>query len=309
MTVPTTGSDQDRDPGDTYQWGPNWVIRVLPFMEYNGLYREFDLTKPISDPANAAARATTLPTMLCPSDSEYNSKPYNPVRFKREGQNWARGNYGANGAINYLCDYPAGGDHGNRFTFLGPNSPGWSATGGTAHDALPISRGVMGCNEACSVTQIADGTSHTIMLGELRAGTTPVDRRGTWAMGAAGASSLWGHGVWDDHGPNADDIKADDIKYGPEIGSAAGGNEILEIQGMGLNVHRLKSSQATARSQHAGGVNVALCDGSVHFISDSIDHGSNDPPEQKVPVDPSQLHVWERLNVSCDGQTIAANAW
>ena len=172
----------------------------------------------------------------------------------------------------------------DRFTFLGPNSPGWSTTGGNGRRCAPRYReGVMGCNEACSVTQIADGTSHTIMLGELRAGTTPVDRRGTWAMGTAGASSLWGHGVSDDHGPNADNIQADDIKSGPEIGSAAGGSEILEIQGMGLHVYRLKSSQATSRSQHAGGVNVALCDGSVHFISDDIDHGSNDPQSRRFP--------------------------
>jgi prepilin-type N-terminal cleavage/methylation domain-containing protein len=26
LTVPVKGTDQDRDPGDTFQWGPNWVI-------------------------------------------------------------------------------------------------------------------------------------------------------------------------------------------------------------------------------------------------------------------------------------------
>ncbi|MGA2259586.1 MAG: DUF1559 domain-containing protein [Thermoguttaceae bacterium] len=313
MTIPTKGSDQDRDPGDTYQWGPNWAIRILPFCEYNGLYREFDLNKPISDPANAAARATPVPTMLCPTDSAYNSRPYNPFRLKREGMNWARGNYGANGAINFLSDYYDNGHMGNPggpYFFLGPNSPGWLATGGTANKAAPISRGVMGCNEACSLTQITDGASHTIMLGELRAGTTPVDRRGIWAMGAAGASSLWGHGVWDDHGPNADASGADDLKFGPEITSAAGGTRILQLQDMGCHPQRIKSTQATARSQHPGGVNVAMCDGSVHFISDSIDHGSNsDPVDHVVPSDPSKLHVWERLNVSCDGQPIDDNAW
>ena len=101
MEVPTKGSDQDKEPGNTYKWGPNWAIRILPFCDNNGLFQEFDLTKPISDPANAAARATSVPTMLCPSDG-YNRKPYVPVRYKREGLNWARGNYGANGAIALL---------------------------------------------------------------------------------------------------------------------------------------------------------------------------------------------------------------
>ena len=314
MTVPTKGSDQDRDPGDTNRWGANWVINILPFCEYDSLHHQFDLTKPISDSANANARATPVPTMLCPSDAAYNRTPYNPARYKREGKNWARGNYGANGAISYLSDYLEYGAHtGNPegpFAFLGPNSPGWTATGGTAAGAVPLSRGVMGCNEACSLTQITDGASHTIMLGELRAGTTPVDRRGTWAMGTVGASSLWGHGAWDDHGPNCDIEGADDLKYGPEIASAAGGGDVLWYQGMGCNPIRTKNTQATARSQHPGGVHVALCDASVHFISDSIDHGSNtDPADHVVPSDPKKLHVWERLNVSCDGQAIDNNAW
>jgi len=313
LTVPIKGTDQDRDPGDTFQWGPNWVIRILPFCEYNDVYREFDLDKPISDPANASARATRIATVLCPSDS-YNSTPYNPVRYKREGANWARGNYGANGAINYLSDYMEGNQHmGNPegpFAFLGPNSPGWNATGGTAGSAIPISRGVMGCNEACSSRDITDGLSHTVMLGELRSGTTAIDRRGTWAMGAAGASSLWGHGVYDDHGPNCNNEWADDIKYGPEIAAAVGGGDVVEIQGMGCNPLNVKSTQATARSQHPGGVNVALCDNSVHFISDDIDHGSNtDVADHVVPLDPTKLHVWERLNVSCDGQVIDGNDW
>jgi prepilin-type processing-associated H-X9-DG protein len=158
--------------------------------------------------------------------------------------------------------------------------------------------------------QITDGASHTVMLGELRSGTTAVDRRGTWAMGAAGASSLWGHGAFDDHGPNADNPLADDIKDGREIDAAAGGDLAIQFQGMGCNQDRVKSTQATARSLHPGGVNVALCDGSVHFISDDIDHGSNtDPVDWGVPLDPSKLHVWERLMVSCDGQIIDGNDW
>ena len=79
---------------------------------------------------------------------------------------------------------------------------------------------------------------------------------------------------------------------------------------MGCNQRRTKSTQATARSLHPGGVNVAMCEGSVHFISNDIDHGSNmDPADLGVPDDPSKLHVWERLMVSRDGQVIDGNAW
>ena len=67
-------------PANTNLWGPNWVIQILPHTENAGLYKMFNLTKPISDPSNAAARATRINTMLCPSDALYNSKPYMPVQ-------------------------------------------------------------------------------------------------------------------------------------------------------------------------------------------------------------------------------------
>ena len=71
-------------PWTTESWGPNWVIRILPFMEENSLYDSFKITQPISSVANAVPRATVVHTMLCPSDSYYNSKPYSPVQRARK---------------------------------------------------------------------------------------------------------------------------------------------------------------------------------------------------------------------------------
>ena len=76
-------------PWTTTNSGVNWAIQVLPYTEYNGLYKMVNLTRPMSDSTNAAVRATRIPTMLCPSDSFYNSKPYMPVQRIAEGKNWA----------------------------------------------------------------------------------------------------------------------------------------------------------------------------------------------------------------------------
>jgi hypothetical protein len=69
----------------------------------------------------------------------------------------------------------------------------------------------MGVNVAVTIDQITDGTSNTIMLGEIRAGVSAIDRRGVWAMSGAGSSSLWQHGTDDDIGPNACTTAAENI--------------------------------------------------------------------------------------------------
>ena len=56
---------------------------ILPYMDYNDLYKQINHDLPISDNtvssagiSNSAARAQTVREMLCPSDS-FNSKPFN----------------------------------------------------------------------------------------------------------------------------------------------------------------------------------------------------------------------------------------
>ena len=43
-------------------------------------------------------------------------------------------------------------------------------------------------NYGSTLLAITDGTSNTIMVAELRAGVSPLDPRGVWAMGFSGSS-------------------------------------------------------------------------------------------------------------------------
>jgi prepilin-type N-terminal cleavage/methylation domain-containing protein/prepilin-type processing-associated H-X9-DG protein len=282
----------------TTQPGVNWVVQILPFTENSGLYKMVNLTMPMSDTSNAAVRATIVPTMLCPSDSFYNSKPYMPVQRAAEGENWARGNYAANGSVEYLYFSGMGNAfNGAPLSFVGPNSSGWST---------PWLRGVMGVNEASALRQITDGAANTCMIGEVRAGVAPVDRRGTWALGAVGASILFGHGSDDDNGPNAPSITADDLVECSELQQSINATTLAEMD-MGCYVAAM-SIQATARSMHPDGVNICMCDGSVHFISNEINVSTvlhYVATYENLP----DFGVWDELMSAGDGIVISGNAW
>jgi prepilin-type processing-associated H-X9-DG protein len=154
--------------------------------------------------------------------------------------------------------------------------------------------------------QITDGASHTCLLGEIRAGVTDVDRRGTWALGAAGASMMWGTGSADDHGPNNPSTGADDLAECAEIHQQINTQALANMY-MGCNEAGM-SIQATARSLHPAGVNICMCDGAVLFISDNI-NCSTTWHFTTTKLIPSEFGVWESLMSAGDGQTIPANAY
>ena len=166
---------------------------MLPFLELQSLYDKFDHTKAITDAANQAPRSTPLAVMLCPTDS-FNRQPFMGEQGDDThgfGDNWARGNYGANASLGFPN---AGWWYGYAG---GPQFPGWKD---------PYLRGVMGCNCAITMAQMRDGASNTVLLGELRAGIMPYDSRGVWALAGACSSAMWAHGAvygfGDDWGPN-----------------------------------------------------------------------------------------------------------
>lgn len=262
---PAVQFDEGQLPQSSDLFRENWVISILPYIEEQGVYDSFDLTLPISRPENKLGRSTPLQVMLCPTDSG-SERPFSGTS-NTEGGSWARSNYAANG-VNERIDQ--------------------------AHMAWSDStkRGVMGVGQAVKLKQVIDGTSKTLAVAEIRIGLTDKDRRGTWAMGTAGASALFWHGYGgDDNGPNAANDSSDDIE----------GCSTVTKQ-MTLDTMRREkmtcwepcpSYQATARSQHdPGGVQAVFLDGSVHWIDDAI---NTTGPWGGC------CGVWDRLIASADG--------
>jgi prepilin-type N-terminal cleavage/methylation domain-containing protein/prepilin-type processing-associated H-X9-DG protein len=292
----------------------NWAILVLPFMDQQPLYDQFDLTHVISGPTpgaldinptqgNINARGKEIAAMLCPSD-RYNRVQFHSTTSQQQplGDNWARGNYGANGGLGQMKSGPS-----TNCIFCGsPSAPGWKEG---------YLRGLMGPSCSVKMEQITDGASNTVMLGEIRAGVAPCDPRGCWAM-AGGASQLYGHGGgdigpghhMDDMGPNNNTHQADDINFCTDVQMLFGGNEQgLMTEGMPCWAG-VGNCQITMRSMHPGGVNSCFADGSVHWISDYIDSDHSIYP-LVIIGGTLYLSVWDRLNASADGCIIPGDAY
>ncbi len=283
------------------QLAENWVIVILSELEQKPIQQAFNLKLPIPHAANMLARSKNLAIMLCPSDS-YNEKPFMGSASSltnQMGDNWARSNYAANGSLGYQT-YTGSGDYVESVAGCGVG--GTQADGGGWGNRYY--RGVMGANIACSIKDIKDGTSKTVIVGEIRAGIIPQDSRGVWAMSGACPSALWGHGYFQDaNGPNCMQTNSDDPRACTEILASVGASDSnqgpLIRKGMSCWSGNGADWQQASRSMHRGGVNVCMCDGSVRWIDDFIELGTPGTP-------PQCLGIWDKIMLSNDGQSIDA---
>ncbi len=237
--------DDPRQAHQSTDFKRNWIIDILPYLEQQNVYDSFDFSVYISDDLNRPSRSVSIPSLLCPSDIGGESGPFmgSGLSGSSEVDDWARSNYACNG------------DNINA------NAP-------LTEDSQKI--GVLRRNVQTRIGQITDGTSHTILAAEIRIGMNQHDRRGTWAMGCAGASNLVRHGFdGDSNGPNPSNDHSDDILGCQQIMIEVG-IETLRQERMTC-FRGFPNNQAAPRSLHpVGGVHVVMCDGSARWISDDI---------------------------------------
>jgi prepilin-type N-terminal cleavage/methylation domain-containing protein len=246
----------------------NWLISLLPSLGESTLWNTFNANAPISDPTNATLRTTSLKELKCPSDS-WNDTPY--VRDQLAGGStnlYARGNYAMNIGPESAC-----------IMGLSPNCTDGFYVDNTDllnKDSLLWGGGAGGVNVSFGFKDISGGASNFVMVDEVRAGVSPLDPRGSWALGYIGASLTARQGTIsateDAAGPNNQDPRSDDIVGCAAMKSALGASfSNLRMPCTSNNVNGKElNAQAAARSMHPGGVHVLAGDGSAHFVSDVV---------------------------------------
>ncbi len=223
---PTTLGGTFGTPG----WG--WGTMILPYIEQSNLYNSLNTSIARLDGRIAAVKVlgqTPIATYRCPSDS---GGPQNANRA-----NYATSNYIAVFGSLYDQAAPSAGTlvYGSR------------ENAGT---------GVFSPNSAIRFGDISDGTSNTVLVGEMNYGPNGV-------KDATGAPRRYNGGVW--VGTYDDPLGTSNVSNQLSLcGFAAGAN----VRFRKLNT---PDSSNAFSSAHTGGVQFVLADGSVRFISQNAD--------------------------------------
>jgi prepilin-type N-terminal cleavage/methylation domain-containing protein/prepilin-type processing-associated H-X9-DG protein len=211
----------------TMPLGHAWGTYLLPFLEQENLYKKYDFAQSLAAPGNLAVIQTPLKIMQCPSSPNPNrTYTYN---YMGADISAAAGDYGVVSGIlgNYWTNYV--------------NTPTDSRDG------------ILRNNGYTRIAQITDGTSNTILLGEI-AGRDELWRAGQLISGmSAGGGGGWGDWLNGECWINGSLFDGTG-STGPCI------------------VNCTNRRCAGYYSFHPGGVNVLMADGSGRFIRDNINN-------------------------------------
>jgi prepilin-type N-terminal cleavage/methylation domain-containing protein/prepilin-type processing-associated H-X9-DG protein len=265
----------------------SWAMMVLPYVEQKNLY----------DGVVAAARAGTipapwrnwdpwnrdLPSYVCPSDIPVPNRTKAPALL----------NYKACLGDDYLQNHLSPKD---------PNMPGRQ------------NRGIFQPERWVGISFIVDGTSNTIMLGEMVLGGRPGEVPGSVALNMQTPSPAGCLARLDPTNPKriTPPLQTEDRPVGGRawygLPNFTGFTTMVPPNGPSC-LYTLDGAEfmGPISSRHPGGANVAMADGSVRFISETIDTGNaaeldvTDPGGRRSP-----WGVWGALGSCMGGEPVTA---
>ena len=290
--LPSTNANNDM-PGTTSGNLASWIVFVLPYLEEKSLYDA--CVTHFKAPTNGApwdAGATSPfikqpPGLVCPSDP--NARPSSAIT-------------NGYGVTSYRCskgDMWGQWNQGIRGPFADSRVPG----NNSAYQYVQLNK-------------ILDGTSKTFLLGEGVVGTLTNDVKSGLAVGV---------GIQPNTAATTCSAKAAGGALTGTTASTAGQgpghrwgdwrdvceNVYTKIPPNGVACSDSSNPESTAAippsSWHPGGVNMAMCDGSVRFFTDEIDAGDQTAtppwPSSQTITYASYYGVWGALGSIQGGET------
>ncbi|REJ88528.1 MAG: DUF1559 domain-containing protein [Planctomycetota bacterium] len=254
---------------------PDWPAQnivcqtfLLPFMDQTALYNQFNLSCAMGNMGQGGlyahagvacgwpnvntipARETIISSFLCPSD------PTGPVPVPDYADT---NHYSFGGDVGPCNYYPTIGSLGySTNADYGYYKRVYAYPFRTLYDGTIVSPwGAFGHSGAARIREISDGTSNTLLFGEVRQDVGYVYRPGIWFTYFKGSWAAYRH-------------HASSIMVHPGSTTADANNQYYHINGK-YSTYQSHHGGA-ASSAHEGGAHFVLADGSVHFLSENIEH-------------------------------------
>jgi prepilin-type N-terminal cleavage/methylation domain-containing protein/prepilin-type processing-associated H-X9-DG protein len=230
--------------------GVTLFVYLAPYMEQDNLTKDWNLTDPLVNtqvpaPGPTAKTATKVPILLCPSDVINGPNPVD------SGSNrwYALTSYGGNGGSRSYD--PASAANDGIFFVIGPGSQ-------TAPNGQPV-----------RIADVLDGLSNTALFGERSHFDPNNDAVASTIVPPSGQfiNTMGQIGWWANSGGR---LAAGDVTmsaFAPLNYRVAANPPTTYAAYFPLYEKRVNAFG----SQHTGGSNFALADGSVRFVHDSID--------------------------------------
>jgi prepilin-type N-terminal cleavage/methylation domain-containing protein len=258
--VPWNETARDGGSGTFRYESHSWVSRILPFIEQNALYEGLNFNDLVGNgmsmPGHRNFRFAIISILDCPSDKQ--------VVAEGTNNDWGlrRDNYVVNMGNTDLGGYNGGTDSSSPISDTALKYGG--APFGIGKFSDPTAR--TGYNRfIAGFVDITDGTSNTIALSEVvvpkettNQGSVGIPR---FSNGAGFTAFYVPNSLYDHLARKCYDAKS--LRTKGECTTPWG-----EVDSNHWDYH---FSVITARSMHSGGVQTALLDGSVRFVSQTID--------------------------------------
>jgi prepilin-type N-terminal cleavage/methylation domain-containing protein len=265
--------------GDTPTGALSSQARLLPYMEDQNLANLVNQDQHWRDPSNARALYTPLTFLQCPSGKtiEWNHMTANPWDTLREnntrchyvGSMGARPGPNKDGSAGSGCPANTTGRGGGTFNWPESTYTQYGCTSRATGGGSDAINGVIFPQSKLSFAKITDGTSKTIMYGEM---SWDVAEQCPWLVGSTSRNGGDNREETSSHGYV---FNAKNIRYAINLAKmhepdATELPEKLAIASPEAGGYSAWTDESLG-SNHPGGTHVAMSDGSAMFLREDVD--------------------------------------